>query len=43
MGLGVCEILVPPNNFQTSYPINMKILATYSIVTELSNAINPVS
>ena len=37
------EVLVRPNNFQTIYPIDNEILATYSIVPELSNAINPVS
>ena len=38
----VCKILVPPNNFQTSYPIDTKFwLHNYSIVPGLSNAINP--
>ena len=36
----VCTILVPPTNFQTSYPIDT---TTYSIVPKISNAINPVS
>ena len=50
MSLGVCvcvclyKILVPPpNNVQTSYLIDTKILTTYSILPELSKAINIVS
>ena len=39
----LCKILIPPNNFQISYPIAMKFLATYGIMSELSNSLNPVS
>ena len=41
----LCKILVPPNNFQTAYPIdtNFWLHIGYNIVPELSNAINPIS
>ena len=38
----LCTILVPPINFQTSYPIDMKFWP-HSIAPKLSNAINLVS
>ena len=39
----LCKIFVPLNNFQNQLSDWYEILATYSIVPELSNATNPVS
>ena len=39
----LCTILVPPYQFPNQLSDWYKILATYTIVPELSNAINPVS